>query len=68
MAGTTLRVFVNGAQVNVATGLTDLVSGNVGLEKVTVPGGSGFWVDDVVVRRFAFPEPTVALGGGTAPP
>ncbi len=68
MAGTTLRVFVNGAQVNVATGLTDLVSGNVGLEKVTVPAGSGFWIDDIVVRRFAFPEPTVALGGETVPP
>jgi len=68
MSGTTLTVFVNGAPVNSASGLTDLVSGNVGFEKVTVPTAGGFWVDDVIIRRYASPEPTASVGSEVAAP
>ena len=68
MSGTALRVFVNGAQVNSVDGLTDLLSGNIGLEKVTVPAGVGFWIDDVVIRRYASPEPTATVGPESVAP
>ena len=68
LAGSTMTVFVNGVPVNNASGLTDLTTGNVGFEKVTVPVGSGFWVDDVVIRRYASPEPAAALGTEVAAP
>ena len=67
MEGTTFRVFLNGALVNSASGLTQLTTGNVGFGKNVTPTSAVppgvVWIDDVVVRRYAFPEPTA----GTEP-
>ncbi len=62
MSGSTYRVFLNGSELREVGGLTDLTSGNVALYKYIVPPGMQVWVDDVVARRYVFPEPTTALG------
>jgi outer membrane protein assembly factor BamB len=64
ISGTGMRVFINGAQVNPASGAfnvgTALASGNIGVGKYRV--GTGWWIDDVILRRYVNPEPTSALG------
>ena len=62
MYGTTLRVFVDGTQINSATNLTELTSGNIGFTTWTIPSGSYWYIDDVIVRRYVRPEPTAAPG------
>lgn len=62
MQGTTLWSFINGAAINSASGLAQLTSGNVALQKWRVPAGNSWWVDDVIVRRYVNPEPTGSLG------
>jgi Bacterial Ig-like domain (group 2) len=70
MAGTTFQVFLNGALINSATGLTGIISGNVGFTKNVTPlTASGvIWIDDVIVRRWAIPEPTTSVGSETVAP
>lgn len=60
--GSTMRIFVDGAEVAQATGLTELTSGNVGFDKFEVPAGAGWWVDDFIARRYVNPEPGSGLG------
>lgn len=62
MAGTTYQVFLNGALIRTATGLTALTTGNIAFDKYVVPPGTTVWIDDVVARRYANPGPTSALG------
>lgn len=62
ISGTTLRDFINGVQVNAATGLTELISGSVAFDKFRVPPGDSWWIDDVIVRRYVNPEPVTTLG------
>lgn len=61
IAGTRVRVLVGGTQLNPGSGTVDvgnaLPSGNIALHKFSVAGG--WWVDDVVVRRYRDPEPTL---------
>lgn len=61
--GSTMRVFINGTEVVVANGLTQLGAGTVGLGKFHVPVGASWWADDFVARRYVYPEPTNSLGG-----
>ncbi|MGH7583383.1 MAG: DUF2341 domain-containing protein [Gemmatimonadales bacterium] len=68
MVGTTYRVFLNGAEVREAGPLTDMTSGSIGIYKYVVPAGLQVWVDDVVARRYVFPEPTVVAGAEEAAP
>jgi hypothetical protein len=67
--GTGMRVFQDGAQVNPVSGATDVTplgtnipSGNIGFAKWDTTGAT-WWVDDVIARRYVYPEPTIpALG------
>ncbi len=68
MAGTTYRVFVNGAAVREAASLTELTSGSIGFYKYVVPAGLQIWIDDVIARRYVFPEPTAVAGTEEAAP
>ncbi|MFZ5442060.1 MAG: hypothetical protein ACOZQL_18785 [Myxococcota bacterium] len=72
MSGDSLRVFKNGTQIVPGSGARVVASpygaGNVGFRKWDL-GGSGLWIDDVTVRRFTEPEPTVTVGPSvTVPP
>jgi hypothetical protein len=65
MHGDTYRVFLDGDLLHTQDGLDAITSGNIGFDKFVIPSGEGLWLDDVVVRRFVFPEPEVALGPET---
>jgi hypothetical protein len=62
MHGSTYRVFLNGEQINTQDGLDGITTGNVGFSKFVVPPGNGLWLDDVIARRYVFPEPVSAVG------
>ena len=66
--GSTMRLFVNGTEVAVTSGLTELGAGQVGLGKFEIPAGASWWVDDFVTRRYTFPEPGNTLGSEQAGP
>ena len=56
------------AEVGSIGGLTELTTGNVAFRKFVVSAGASWWIDDVIVRRYANPEPASALGAeGSAP-
>lgn len=65
MHGSTYRLFLNGAEMSMQTDLDALTSGNVGFSKFIIPPGDGVWHDDVVARRYVFPEPVPVLGAET---
>lgn len=68
IAGSVFHGFINGVEVNTASGLTDLTTGNIGFQKFGVPTGATWWLDDVVARRYVNPEPVSAAGGEQVAP
>jgi hypothetical protein len=56
------RVFFNNQLALQVNNLTAIASGNIGFDKFVVPAGNEVWIDDVVARRFVFPEPTSTTG------
>jgi hypothetical protein len=67
VVGTEMRIFKDDVQIIPdGTGSqpvgADFKSGTVGFRKWIVPPSVNWWVDDVTLRRYTFPEPTVAAG------
>ena len=64
--GTGMRVFKEGVQINPPGGSYDvgneLDRGNVGFRKWLVGSGTAWWIDDVTVREYVEPEPTILMG------
>lgn len=66
IAGTRARVFLDGGTVVPTTGVgTDFARGNIGFRKNQM--NQNIWIDDVTLRRFTEPEPTVTVGPSTPP-
>jgi hypothetical protein len=57
------RVLFNGQVALALNNLNAFPSGNIGFSKFVIPAGNELWIDDVLVRRHVFPEPTSTLGG-----
>lgn len=68
--GDGVRIFINGAQKvptnNAQTMNSSRASGNIGFRKWRVTGAP-VDVDDVTVRAYTFPEPTVTVGPAETP-
>ncbi|HYU07346.1 MAG TPA: DUF2341 domain-containing protein, partial [Thermoplasmata archaeon] len=68
--GTGMRVFKDGTQINPASGTvnvgTEMASGNIGFRKWSIGTGFAWWIDDVIVRRYADPEPTTGFSSEEA--
>ena len=71
ISGTGWRAFCNDTQVAPAAGFSttggELSSGSVGFRVANIPAAQNWWIDDVVVRRFVYPEPTLTLGTADRP-
>lgn len=72
MVGQQARVWRDGVIVLSSTATTgydtlNLGAGTVGLRKWDV-GGAGVWFDDVTLRRYTEPEPTVTVGAPVSGP
>lgn len=62
------RVYYNNNLALQVNNFNAMASGNVGFDKFVIPDGDELWLDDVVVRRYVFPEPAATLGSeGTSP-
>ena len=68
MYGSGAHSFVNGVENFFVSGLFDHLSGNIGFEKMEIPGGSNWWIDDVIVRKYINPEPVSTLGAEQVAP
>ena len=68
MYGSSAHSFVNGVENFFVSGLFDHLSGNIGFEKMEIPGGSNWWIDDVIVRKYVSPEPATTLGAEQVAP
>lgn len=72
VVGTSTRVLRNGTQLVPSSGWRSMShsfsSGSVALRARDMPSGAAAWVDDIVVRRLANPEPTVSLAATTSRP
>ena len=64
--GTQLKALVDDVQQTPASGWTevgtDYASGSVGVGAYYIGAGETWWIDDVKVRRYVDPEPTVNFG------
>jgi hypothetical protein len=72
LVGATARVWRNGVAVLNPTAAQLYPAplygpGNVGFRKWDV-GGAGLWIDDVTLRRYTEPEPSVTVGAAVALP
>lgn len=64
--GISMKALKNATQICPATGWTDVgldyTSGSIYMKAYNVPPGEYWWIDDVRVRKYADPEPTINMG------